>query len=494
MVEPPSYLQSFAEQSEPFTADKLEGRQLFFNELRKGVLFFAFPCRKDQLMHVVARANGPVRVYKMKILRFIHFLKDNPLGRRALTRAFSQWFSSFPPFFSKYRHDYPTSILHAGQKIKLLVPSILVSAHKPSREEEASVIWLHVIEGEVTLAGIPHLTLTKEEGLIYPLVSEIWLKNNSVAELEVLSDEKIDYSEKYWKGLLRFHLDALLIFADLETEKMKEEGQKAQLFRALDQKKVTSSLTELEHVLDKDYLFKETGKDLLYETCQLVGDRLYLNFTPSKELNGELSPPDRLMELCLDSQIYFRKIKHTEGWWKADLGPLIGFLGPELKPVALFPASSNAYEMVDLAEKKKYRVDENVDSRLFKHLFMLYRTLPSKPSLTGKEVAYFALRNKHRELLWALFFGFVSMMMALFIPFATKIIFSTAIPFSDESLLFQLTLGLILISLGTAFFKYFREAALLRFQALLAHDLQTGIWQRIFNLPMRFFEILKSAI
>ena len=149
--------------------------------------------------------------------------------------------------------------------------------------------------------------------------------------------------------------------------------------------------------------------------------------------------------------------------------------------------------MVDLEQKKKYKVDDKLDSQLFYHLFMFYRALPSKPSLSGQELARFAIENKSKELFWALFFGCLSMLLALFIPFATKILFTTVIPFSDEPLLFQLTLGLILITLGTSFFKYFRELALLRFQALLAHDLQTGVWQRIFNLPMRFFRNFETG-
>ena len=337
VVDPPPSLLQLAENSEPFTADKLEGRQLFFKELQKGALFFSFPCRKNQLMHVVGRANGEVRVYKMKISLFINSLKDYPGGVQALTHAFSLWFSSFPPFFSAYRNDYPTSIIHRGQKIELQAPSTLVSGYKFNSDETVSVVWIRVIEGAFTLAGRDDLILSEEDSFIYPLVPEISLKSSSKDELEALSEEKIDYSEPFWKGLLRFHRDALVILADVEAEKIKKEGQKAQLFKAIDQKKVASSLTELERVLEKETFFKEPGDDLLYETAQLVGNQLHLTFLPPKELKEGLKPSDRLIKLCLDSQIHVRRTKRTEGWWRSDLGPFMSFFWPGIEAGRALP-------------------------------------------------------------------------------------------------------------------------------------------------------------
>ena len=252
----------------------------------------------------------------------------------------------------------------------------------------------------------------------------------------------------------------------------------------MDQKNLSHSLDQLQNLLEKEYGFKEKGKDLLYNTCQLIGDRLFLRFT-QPENHGQLDIFDRVESLCFNSQIFYRKVALEENWWKSNAGPLLGFYGAENRPVALLPAGDKYYDLIDLEEKKIFRVNKVVDQALAIEAYMFYRALPDKKELKGRDIILFGLKGK--GLLWSLSLGGISIFLSLFFPFGVSLLFSKIIPFGEKTLLWQLTIAFVLVAIGTNIFKFFRDMVILRFRASFTHDIQTGIWQRVYNLPLRFF-------
>lgn len=309
-----------------------------------------------------------------------------------------------------------------------------------------------------------------------------------------LSDYPIAPPLRPWDGSLSIFFEQadefhkkLIIFFDGELEKTRiVEAQRSRLSREMVKKFFKDSIKHLQNIFDEDFLLKNSNQDILYRTCQLVGDQLHLNFIPPKEFNFKLSPRERLEEMCYDSRIYYREVKFKEKWWKNDIGPLLGFYGQDSRPVALLWVK-NSYHLIDLEMNLNLKVDRLIDDQLDLIAIMFYRALPERSFISGKEVIHFALQDKGKIIFLALAFGSAATLLTLFFPFFNNLLFSLIIPYFEKPLLLQVTLGFIIVIVANHLFMYVRESFFLNLQGILAHDIQASIWQRLLNLPSVFF-------
>ena len=78
-------------------------------------------------------------------------------------------------------------------------------------------------------------------------------------------------------------------------------------------------------------------------------------------------------------------------------------------------------------------------------------------------------------------------------PSITGMVFDSAIPQAERTLLIQLCLGLFLMALGTAAFKITQNVAMIRVQSRMDYGAQSAIWDRLLNLPVTFFRKYSSG-
>src|SRR5205085_9143927 len=91
-----------------------------------------------------------------------------------------------------------------------------------------------------------------------------------------------------------------------------------------------------------------------------------------------------------------RQIALRGNWWKEDLGPFIGFLDEDRKPVAVLPAGAGRWRLIDPGGGKDFFVNARIAARLQPQGYMLYRPLAAKP-VTPKDVIFLGWKQNRRD-------------------------------------------------------------------------------------------------
>ena len=128
-----------------------------------------------------------------------------------------------------------------------------------------------------------------------------------------------------------------------------------------------------------------------------------------------------------------------------------------------------------------------MDAELSLKAYTLYRQFPPHPQLNLKDILKFSVAGKSKYVARIFIFGALAALLLLFIPFANNIIYSFAIPNQDQLLLVQAALGLLAFLITSSLFVFARERLIVYLDGTMDHDLQHGLWQRLFELPVGFF-------
>lgn len=227
----------------------------------------------------------------------------------------------------------------------------------------------------------------------------------------------------------------------------------------------------------------------LLKICNLIGRSIEKQFIlPMVSKAKFLS--DQVYEIAVTSDVNFRKVLLEKKWWKSDHGPLLGTIDEshEEKPVALIPNQKGVYQLYGAEKTKSQTVDKSLRKKIGSIAWMFYRAFPLKEVLKWKEVFAYCSYGKHKDYLTILFSSLFAVVLGLFTPFATKILFDQVIPYLDSLMFFQILAILFVVLLSITFVSLTREFTILRIQSYLAHDFDTALWQRLLILPASFFK------
>lgn len=242
-----------------------------------------------------------------------------------------------------------------------------------------------------------------------------------------------------------------------------------------------------------------TNQNALFESCQLVGQHLGLTFQwpASQRLEGVHSFEEEIHQLCLHSQIYYRKIRLEDGWWRNLNFPFVAFYRKEVpggaekavstvQPVAMISQFSKGYQMIDPLTNEVAPVENEVARQCLSEGYIFYRPLPEK-KLTLRNLWTFCISSRKKEWLIFLSLAFCGLLVSLAIPLMTSFLFDYVIPNRNVTSLIQVLLGALLLILTTLTFNYNRESLILRLVGMIDQDLDLAVWQRMMNLPVNFF-------
>jgi len=225
-------------------------------------------------------------------------------------------------------------------------------------------------------------------------------------------------------------------------------------------------------------------EDVLFHACQIVGDQLDLKFIwPQSILETN---EENLQKLCMHSHIYYRRVRLLNNWWQYPSFPFVAFYGEEQAPVALIPVKGEKYQAINPSNDSSFTIKREDAAQFSPYGYLFYRQF-KESTLSGRSMWDFTMRQRSREWLTFLFLVLCSTVASLCFPVFTQFLFDDVIPHRNEHLLWEITLGAALISVATLAFNFGREVMILRLESLSDHDLEMGIWQRLIQLPVRFF-------
>lgn len=479
-------IESLISQSLPFPASLFTGSLYFFANVQEGECLFPFPLDSATPYLVLIIPQKSLTLRQLPIRDIQAGAQSSLEIKENLDQQFDRWLFQLSFLFASYPLEYPDEQIPPGEIVSIEAEQTVIPISWTVRDRQSHFMWMNLIEGSLLFFNIEGLTLSQGP-FFFPLFKRAWFKTLSFSKIHLFENPPLAYEEACWKGLEQFQLLFLKFFAFHQSQLLNKEIAKTRLKIERDKTNFNGALNELQMVLNREeYLLKQEHQDLLYNTCQLVGQHLNLNFVPLTFSSANLSVAEHIYFLCFYSRIYYREVSLIANWWKYDLGPLLGFYGEEERPVALIQQGGQ-YQLIDLKNQKSTPVDPKLDQQLSSRAYKFYRHFPHKDTLTSLDLIKFSVYRYVKPFALVILLGLLSGLFNLFFPFVNGIVFDLIIPNADQSLLWQVMIGLSLVSIGNSIFLLGREYTLIRLEGLLEQDLESAIWQRVFNLKLQFF-------
>jgi ATP-binding cassette subfamily C protein len=374
-----------------------------------------------------------------------------------------------------------------------------LAAASPSARERAAVLLqagraatvaagetVAAVRGAVWIDDAAALAVdgTPVEGAI-PVISGLVLEVRAETMLEPL-ERPIGIE---WEPRLRDGLDALGagVLAGLSREvRSAGDRQRATILRRRQEEREETArvFRGLASVVERRREpIAAPGETPLAAACRIAGRPLGIDVIEPSRLRGT-GLVARLRELGRASGFRFREVRLDEGWWRRDLGRLLG-VDQDARPVALAPHRGR-YEVVDPERGTRSVVDDSVAASLAPIAYMLYAGLGRAPG-DGRRLARLGLMPVRADLLRLLGWSIMLGLLSVATPIAARAIFTTALPQGERGRILGIALVLAGAAVGTATAYLAQGLALLRVEGRAATSSQAAVIDRLLDLPVPFF-------
>jgi len=363
-------------------------------------------------------------------------------------------------------------------------PEIALGADDTVRAQEGTV-WVRHLEGESRFLGDPDLPPIAGGGF-FPLSDPAWLDPGDGTTLLGVDTEDFLALDGALSALDGFHAMVLSALA-LDTRRSYSERREREHERDEGGRKLARDAVErLSAVLEtpKDVSPDGVTGDLLLAACWMVGRSIGVELRRPAYSGGMARDP--LEEISRASRVRIRRVVLDGDWWRADNGPLLGFLGEDERPVALLPRGTAAYAIVDPVDGTRQNVTGETASELAPFGYTFYAPFPDRPLGTWDLLRY-SLRGLRGDLLRVLLMGAAGGLLGAIVPIVTKQIVDFAIPEAAVGLAVALALGLVVAAISAMLFEVTRQFAVVRIETKLDAGLQAAVWDRLLSLPAPFF-------
>lgn len=204
---------------------------------------------------------------------------------------------------------------------------------------------------------------------------------------------------------------------------------------------------------------------------------------------GETNQLDvaRLQQLFTSQGIFFRQVSLEGAWWRRTTGRILAFTVEDDLPVILEPGFASYSYVHPLTGRSVRITGSSFSSQLKPEAFCLTQPLPSH-ALSLADLGRFAWRSLSRADLGYIGLACVSVvLLTMFTPYVTKIVFSEVIPSGNASALLPVAVLLFSAALGLVMLQITRSLVVFRVKDKLEYTLQTALMTRLLLLPASFF-------
>lgn len=356
-----------------------------------------------------------------------------------------------------------------------------------SAQPQSGVLWVKPVEGAARfLSHDGPCTITGE--VLFPVSKDAWLTAETPCVFSSRDSGTLDLDDAYWRGLDAFH-DTVEAVIDIQRQRDRQMTKDRLVAKSeADRTTLDAAFGDLESILHRRRAGRLAagGESALLAASRLVGEHLGAEMREPARAFVQAQRANPLEEIAKASRLALRRVELRDRWYRRDCGPLLGFLRGGEVPVALLPSSPTSYQMHNLAEGTVEPVTRSAARSLDTSAFMFYRTLPDR-ALGGLDLLRFGLRGLGRDLLTVALMGALSGILILATPVAIGHVFDVIIPGVERMQLAQITLGLFIAAFAIGAFQITRNVALIRIKHRAGNGLQAAVWERLINLPARFF-------
>ena len=351
------------------------------------------------------------------------------------------------------------------------------------------VVWMEVLEGEIDFLGQESLRITPESEQMLVLTDHTYATVSSDAKVNGFYSPTALIKDCLWENLEKFYQTFMVLIS--KNLSATEESEQKFIEKRLDNQSTTfnEALTDLAKLLEDippPPRPKITKKEALLAACQTLGNELGIDFKQPRWFEETEAPLDALVR---NSRLRYREISLGVGWPKWDLGPMLGYMKEDNRPVAIVTGRgpfANKTVAIDTVNGTEIEIDEDNVGILASHAHMIYRPLPEKV-LKLMDVMRFGLRGMRRDYIVVFIMAIIMGAISLVTPIVTSELLAKAAPRADFSAFFSLLLALGSAIFGQTCFEIVRGFALLRVESRMEMHVQAAIWDRLLRLPVNFF-------
>lgn len=183
-----------------------------------------------------------------------------------------------------------------------------------------------------------------------------------------------------------------------------------------------------------------------------------------------------------------RSVTLRQNWWKQDGMPLLCTSRQDGKTYALIPGKYGGLYYYDTQKEKKIRVTAAVAEKFEMEAVCLYRPLPGE-SMSAKDLFFYLMRSlPAANYLFLCIATAMVVLLGLILPEVNQYIFQFVIPSGEKGDIPYVIVLLLGVVISTSLFGLLRSIWVARIEDQIHNIAETGLWNRILNLPPRFFK------
>ncbi|MEU5313033.1 NHLP bacteriocin export ABC transporter permease/ATPase subunit [Streptomyces sp. NPDC021562] len=228
--------------------------------------------------------------------------------------------------------------------------------------------------------------------------------------------------------------------------------------------------------------------DASYAACRLVAEAAGITLAEPAQSGAVPTGSDRIdpvERVALASRVRTRAVRLDGGWWRDNVGPLVGHRALSGAPVALL-WRRGGYVAVHPATGRETPVEKANAAEFEPRAVMFYRPLPDQaPGPLG--LLRFCLRGTRGDLGNLLLAGLVTVAIGSLVPIATGKVLGTYVPTAQTDLIAQVCLAVMVSAVVSAAFTLLQNLTILRLEGRIEATLQPAVWDRLLRLPTKFF-------
>ncbi|MBE6812049.1 MAG: NHLP bacteriocin export ABC transporter permease/ATPase subunit [Ruminococcaceae bacterium] len=232
--------------------------------------------------------------------------------------------------------------------------------------------------------------------------------------------------------------------------------------------------------------------NLLYNAMSILCNSQKIPIAPYEKIKEACGDKFDVPDVARISHFAYREIVLNPGWHKEDGGCFITFT-EQKKPVVCLTKGTHSYMLWDVENNCALPCSKKVVESLSPKAYMIYTPLPNK-KLNWKDLfGYCAKKIRTADIALLSFLTIVTSLIGILTPSLSQSIYDNYIPLGAKSVLFQLGCLLGSFMVANIMFSIVKNIATFRISSRMSYDMQSAVYDRLFNLPESFFRNYESA-
>ena len=230
--------------------------------------------------------------------------------------------------------------------------------------------------------------------------------------------------------------------------------------------------------MDGDYKAMRQAQAIL---CSIIDRKLWKQMQNAVELPQDIEEVETLLERY---NIFFRHITLSDGWWARCTGYMIGFMADDNTPVILQPGFTD-YTFTH--PKTNQVMAASRHGGLLKQEALIACRPLTEDDLTVKSVLRYAAHSLCKyDLLYTLMACLGVVLLTMFTPYVSKLIFSEVIPSGNAGQIVPIATLLFSAAAGMTMVQIARNLVVVRIKDKVEYALQTALMSRLLQMPVTF--------